>query len=374
LKQPGTHQRVFGLDILRASAILFVLQIHSLAFIRPHANVHYYWMFILDGVDLFFVLSGFLIGGIIIRMISDKEFTGRQLVQFWTRRWFRTLPNYFLILIVLLGGYYYAFHHFPGKTVQFFFFSQSFSSPHPDFFPEAWSLAVEEWFYLLVPLGLFLLLRIKGNKKNAILLWICFVLVTATVFRLYKVYNHHYTDWDKDIRKQVLTRLDSIMYGFLGAWLYHYKRILWEKRKTLLFIAGLILLFGSRVLYARYFKFPGYAEYIYISTQSIGTLMLLPKLNSIIKGKGILFRAVTFISIISYSMYLLNYTIVLKIIMPAIIRISDMDYQKNWVHSLIAYVLFWSVTIFLSYLLYRFYEKPMMNLRERFKQKQEGTI
>jgi peptidoglycan/LPS O-acetylase OafA/YrhL len=95
MKEAGANKRIFGLDILRASAILFVMLSHSRAFIDPHAGTYYYGLFILDGVDLFFVLSGFLIGGILIRTINDKGLTWVQLTNFWTRRWFRTLPNYF---------------------------------------------------------------------------------------------------------------------------------------------------------------------------------------------------------------------------------------------------------------------------------------
>jgi peptidoglycan/LPS O-acetylase OafA/YrhL len=375
MKEHGTNKRIFGLDILRAAAILFVMQMHSLTFIRPHANVDYYHLFILDGVDLFFVLSGFLIGGILIRTINDTGLSRNQLTIFWARRWFRTLPDYFLVLVVLIIGYRYAFNVFPDKMPEFFFFFQNFASPHPHFFPEAWSLAVEEWFYLLVPLGLFFVIRMGKNKKKNILLWICFVLIAITVFRIYKAWSHQYIEdrtWDENIRKQVLTRLDSIMYGFLGAWLYCYKPVAWNKRKNLLLIAGILILFGSRVISAQSIA---YYKYVYISAQSIGTLCLLPKLNSIVKGKGILYRAFTFISIVSYSMYLLNYTIMLKIVIPGIMRISGMNYEQNIFHAAICYILFWGLTISFSWLLYRFYEKPMMNLREKLRlKKAEGAI
>jgi len=362
-------KRVFGLDILRAAAIIFVLQIHSLEFIRPYTDTHYYWLFILDGVDLFFVLSGFLIGGILLRAIDKGGLGWTSLTNFWIRRWFRTLPNYFLVLFILLAGYYYAFGHFPDKTLHYFIFTQNFTDPHPHFFPEAWSLAVEEWFYLLVPFGLFLLLKFGKFKRKIIFSWICFVLIAATLYRLYKTSmlpSMEGATYDADIRKEVVTRMDSIMYGFLGAYLSHYRVAVWEKWKNGFFITGLLLLFGSRWVYSlnEY-----YALFGYTTVQSIGTLLLLPKLNSIITGKGIIYRAVTFISIISYSLYLVHYTIVLRIIIPGIMRITGMDYEKNIIHSVIGYLLFWSIAIAISYLLYRFYEKPMMDLRERFSKK-----
>jgi peptidoglycan/LPS O-acetylase OafA/YrhL len=339
------------------------MQMHGLRYIEPHADVHYYWLFILDGVDLFFVLSGFLIGGILIRMIAEKEFTSQQLFHFWIRRWFRTLPNYILILLVLLAGYRYAFHDWPEKAIRYFSFTQNFASPHPHFFPEAWSLSVEEWFYLLVPFGLFIVINLTKKKERSSLLWILTVLIAVTFFRLYRTATLN-GDWDLNIRKEVFTRLDSIMYGFLGAYLNYYHHRSWEKRKNVLFVAGLLLLFGSRVWAAYHVE---YYKYIYISVQSIGTLLLLPKLNSIRTGKGIVFKAITFISVISYSMYLLNYTMVSKIILPKALNILGMTNEKNSFHSMVALSLFWIITIFLSWLLYRLYELPMMNLRNRFK-------
>jgi peptidoglycan/LPS O-acetylase OafA/YrhL len=361
----ATSNRIFGLDILRAAAILFVMQSHSLAFMKPYVDVHYYWLFILDGVDLFFVLSGFLIGGILIRTINNNSFTWTQLANFWKRRWFRTLPNYFLVLIVLLFGYYFVFDKLPDKFLHYFSFTQCFNEPHPRFFPEAWSLAVEEWFYLLIPLGLFVVLYFAGNKRKAILAWIYFVIVAATAYRWYRVYTFDYPEsltHDFNMRGLVLTRLDSIMYGFLGAYLLHYRAFAWEKRKNLLFALGLLLLFGSRIVAADNLF---YYKYLYVSAQSIGTLLLLPKLNSVVQGKGLVYRAITFISIISYSMYLLNFTIVLKIIIPKIMILSGMNYKTNMRHGIIGYTLFWAITIFLSWLLYRLYERPMMNLRQR---------
>src|SRR5689334_11843153 len=245
----ASPHRIYGLDILRAAAILFVLQIHSLRFIAAHTDTYYYWLYILDGVDLFFVLSGFLIGGILLRTINKNGLDWQALRSFWIRRWFRTLPNYFLLLIALLAGYRYVFDEFPPKTLQFFVFLQNFADPHPRFFPESWSLAVEEWFYIIIPLGLFFLLKTSKNKKRIVISWICFVIIAISVFRIYKTSTLHYHElntWDQYIRKQVLTRMDSIMYGFLGAYFSYYRFAFWDKWKNGLFIAGVLFLFGSR--------------------------------------------------------------------------------------------------------------------------------
>jgi peptidoglycan/LPS O-acetylase OafA/YrhL len=92
--------RVFGLDILRAAAILFVVIGHGSLLLSEELRVLCNYFFF-DRVSIFFVLSGFLIGGILIKLIEKNGFSLTILKSFWIRRWFRTLPNYFLILIVL---------------------------------------------------------------------------------------------------------------------------------------------------------------------------------------------------------------------------------------------------------------------------------
>ncbi|MEI7616870.1 MAG: acyltransferase [Actinomycetota bacterium] len=147
--------RILGLDILRAVAILLVIYGHGALFV-PQKFIPYYKLPFpaIDGVSIFFVLSGYLIGKILFKIIQNSELKPKDLLNFWIRRWFRTLPNYFLILGILLAipllksGI--IAHDFNWKYLLFL---QNFSGPHPNFFPEAWSLCIEEWFYLLFPIA-----------------------------------------------------------------------------------------------------------------------------------------------------------------------------------------------------------------------------
>lgn len=122
--------RIFGLDVIRAIAILLVLFSHSTILLFPDKDTTLLTIirfFGTIGVDLFFVLSGFLIGGIILKQLVLGKTALKSFVYFWIRRWFRTLPNYFLILLlnillvfVFYGeivegtGYYFVFY----KTFQ----------------------------------------------------------------------------------------------------------------------------------------------------------------------------------------------------------------------------------------------------------------
>jgi peptidoglycan/LPS O-acetylase OafA/YrhL len=365
---PATHKRIYGLDILRACAILCVMLRHSLDFFVPHFDMFYPGLAIPDGVNLFFVLSGFLIGGILLRTV-DESTRPSALWQFWVRRWFRTLPNYFLVLLVLLAAYFFVFHKLPDKAFSYFTFTQAFNSPHPHFFPEAWSLAVEEWFYLLVPAGLFLILRFaKGGRRYVILVYIISVIVAVTMYRCGRIntlWDTHGFNFDFEIQKLVLMRLDAIMFGFAGSYCAHYFPGRWHENKNLLFAAGLVISFGSRAMIA----LPDvmfFLKYIYLTAISTGALLLLPKLSAVISGRGITYKSVTFISIISYSMYLLNYTLVSRVILPVLSKMAGVQHETNVAVAWLAWGLFWVITIVLSYLLYRFYELPVMNLRNKF--------
>ena len=67
------------------------------------------WIPLINGVELFFVLSGFLIGGILIKTFQkDNSFGIKTISNFWIRRWFRTLPNYDLILILNIIVVYFG--------------------------------------------------------------------------------------------------------------------------------------------------------------------------------------------------------------------------------------------------------------------------
>jgi peptidoglycan/LPS O-acetylase OafA/YrhL len=139
-------KRLPGLDLLRAAAIVMVLLAHY-----PKAGhdigeriLNFGW----TGVDLFFVLSGFLIGRQLLQPIAAGE--PARLGRFYARRFFRTLPPYFAVLPL----YFVAKHAWNWK---YMFFVQNFHMPAT--FTPSWSLCVEEQFYLLFPLAAVVLFQ-----------------------------------------------------------------------------------------------------------------------------------------------------------------------------------------------------------------------
>ena len=93
--------RVFGLDLLRAAAIQMVIYAHAFVVLYPHFGepLGYFGHGGFYGVELFFVLSGFLIGQILLRTGADFARAGN-VAFFYVRPWFRTLPLFFLFLFV----------------------------------------------------------------------------------------------------------------------------------------------------------------------------------------------------------------------------------------------------------------------------------
>jgi len=170
------------LDILRGVAVLLVLACHCRA---SEFLLRSGW------VDLFFVLSGFLVSGL---LFVEHQRTGRiRIWRFFARRGFKIYPAfYFFVAVTLLFD---ALHSKPpeiSSLIRELVFIQNYG---PAIWPHTWSLAVEEHFYLLVGLGLFTascLLRTPFRFLPIALLAVCAMalvlrLVTATVIPVWDI-------------------------------------------------------------------------------------------------------------------------------------------------------------------------------------------
>ena len=371
LKIDIDSKRIFGLDILRAFAILFVIYQHAGNYVPTKLKATYN-LFVLDGVSIFFVLSGFLIGRILIQLIEQPSFNTKSLFKFWKRRWLRTLPNYFLILLLLIVLNLIFTDGFTLSSVKnYFIFSQNLNLPHPSFFPEAWSLSIEEWFYFITPIGLFILIkRLKLNAKQSILILTISIVIVAMLIRYYKFTAYNITshgDWDLLLRKQVVTRLDSIIFGVIGAYFQYYYLKHWIKHKHLFFTIGIALLALTKVLGFLDLK-PVNGMYNCVFSFSVfaaAILFLLPYLSSIKHGKGRLSSFFSYTSVISYAIYILHLSVIQFWIIDNIDwSLLDINYKLL---SAIKYSLFILLTFGLSTLLYKYFELPMMNLRDKNK-------
>lgn len=372
--------RVFGLDLLRALAILFVVCGHASHLLPSVAEHPLFPYFIFDGVTLFFVLSGFLIGRILLRNLSREAVTYRTLLVFWIRRWFRTLPNYFLVLILLISLTAAIGDNtppLPDSIALYFVFAQNLAWNHPAYFGEAWSLAVEEWFYLCIPIPLFLASKANGaHRHRLILACIALVILASTAIRLLRVADLPPTtemEWAYTLKMQVVTRMDSLMLGVLGAYLSIHARQAWDKAGTVALIVGLVVLVADQLM-RRGTAPQAYLNYWALSVTPLATLLLLPKLSAWQRKPSLISNSITFVSLISYSMYLVNQAPILETLLPWLMpklmhylwRFADYSVE-------IRFTLFWVLTVAVSYLLYRYFELPMMGLRDRWPNASKAT-
>ncbi|MET0230002.1 MAG: acyltransferase [Rhodanobacteraceae bacterium] len=207
-------RHVFGLDFVRALAVAMVLFTHASVLFIPvvsdFAAFDPWWLPGQLGVELFFVLSGFLIGGILATEASRGDLDVRQ---FWMRRWLRTLPNYYLFLVLNLVLERVATGAWPSAWA-YAIFSQNLAWPNPAFYPESWSLAVEEIFYLVAPL-LIVVARGRLARWMRPVPWIVTGILVFTALRIGYVL-HANPEWDAGVRKVTFVRLDAIAYGVLA--------------------------------------------------------------------------------------------------------------------------------------------------------------
>jgi peptidoglycan/LPS O-acetylase OafA/YrhL len=368
-----THSsgRVFGLDLLRAAAIMMVICAHGFVVLYRHfgdalaifGHGGFY------GVELFFVLSGFLIGQILIRTGSDLDQAG-SVAFFYVRRWFRTLPLFFLFLIVNVA-FERLFRAHPigfGEALSHGFFLRNVTGFHMTFFPESWSLAIEEWFYLLFPAALWLFLKMT-RRFDAVFLTAAFgFLAFSTVARMIGAQDPAAT-WSEELRMVVIYRFDALMIGMICAWLSLRYPQPWRRSALFAALAGLVLLlamyatlwriqngqlaFGDDSYFARTFRF---------TLVSIGFALLLPWASAWkLAGENFGSTAVRRIALWSYGLYLVHLPVFLLVTRGGL----GADAPMSLTAALFSFALQIGGAMLLSALLYRFFEAPCTRLREK---------
>ncbi len=354
--------------MVRSAAILLVLVSHALIFFFHWSYLQLRELFYITGflgVELFFVLSGFLIGKIILKeVLADASWPS--LRRFYLRRWFRTLPPYFLVVLFLLAT---------GSpfTWQNLFFVQTFQRRSMGFFPVSWSLAIEEWFYLFVPLLLLLVAAgSQPHRRARRVLVTCFVVIGASLTARWFVVRAMNPPFAFGVAHQPPLRMDSLTLGVVLAVLsVHYPRgyeFLASRRRLLfpLALAGIGFTVGYQlfVLY-RQFRVD---QSVYVRT---GFLLVVPVFISLLvvslessrslnreRPRSWWVRSIEFLSVTSYAAYLIHSSIFGSL--------SQRGAQKENPGLAAGYcVAAFSLTLLASYFFYRLYERPILRLRDR---------
>lgn len=348
------------LDLCRALAVLLVVVCHGLTFIPGDAVLLAKWMTGYFGVEIFFCLSGFLIGAIIIDTIKDFDGSPSDIAIFMARRWFRTLPNYYfyLVLNLLIFSLGWSFAY-PSEIGKYLVFTQNLLTPHPAFFPEAWSLAVEEIFYLLLPLAFFAIWSVLRRPMTSLLVALLILLGLSMALRYHGALNA--THWDEQMRKVAMFRLDSLMWGVLLAVLH--RKIL-SSGETLLRMTGCALLCCLPVAVYTVSKGVAWLDtsffgrfWLFTITSlgicgmlSLGLCVRLPWIVSSISGR---------VAKWSYSMYLSNLS-ALYIVLHFFGRGDDLQAQ------LLRFAGYLGIVFGMSMVTHSFVEMPFLFARDRF--------
>ncbi|EHH69252.1 acyltransferase family protein [Gluconobacter morbifer] len=222
----NTRQRLAGPDLVRSLAIIDVLVCHDgTVFLSWWHRTLDFHLAVLGffGVMMFFVLSGFLIGTIMLDLL-DNGTSLRGWGTFLIRRWLRTLPAYYgWLLLVLVPLAYFGPYGVTWDTARhalprFLTMTQNLAWPMvAEWFAVTWSLSVEEWFYLGFPVLLvgLLMCRIPRRVAFGAVLGVFFLLPLC-----WRLALPHSVDWVEVTSKIVTCRFDSIAWGVAAAWLY----------------------------------------------------------------------------------------------------------------------------------------------------------
>ncbi len=320
------------------------------------------------GVEIFFVLSGFLIGRILLNQFLKEDYNLNSVKHFWKRRWFRTLPNYFLILIINIFIFKLIQQELPDSLWKYFFFLHNFSSELPPFFMESWSLSIEEFAYVLLPFSLLLLsfLKLKTQKitqfRNCILL-VILLFFLSKVFYHFSLENKSIVFWNINLRTTVIYRIDGIFYGVLASYFYVTQKEKWKQFSNIFLIIGFLVLGIIHALIAvgilNFTDNLFFWNVLYLPFISIAIAFTIPFFTKIKTAKKSILKPITFISITSYAIYLLHNSVVLHL-MKHYYPVENLSANSIVLYCFV-YLL---ITLILSYILYSFFEKPMTDLRE----------
>ncbi len=206
------HQvRIGGLDGLRAAAIVSVLCLHAaIVSIHMPSMIRIPCLYGWAGVDLFFVLSGYLIGSQVFRL--GLKMDSVEITRFWLRRWFRTLPLYYFVLFVYVIVLPRCGIPFRNWNWRYLLMLQNYM-PLQDF-QQSWSLCIEEQFYLAFPILAAIATRLRLKPwvwliPGLISLILRWMLVNPSADRIAAQYA---------IRFPIYTHMDGLSVGvFLAA-------------------------------------------------------------------------------------------------------------------------------------------------------------
>jgi peptidoglycan/LPS O-acetylase OafA/YrhL len=358
--------RIHGLDTLRAVAVTLVVLHHYVLFVSFDATFGWAGQVGWVGVDLFFALSGYLIGNQILGALRSPG--GLSLPRFYARRLLRTLPNFYAVLAL-----YALWPAFRGAAPmlplwQYLSFTQNIGLEPGTAFSHAWSLCIEEQFYMLLPacalLGLALGRRGAGVRWAWAAVALAFAAGVAIRAGLW-LHGQQDANWMhfyyRNIYYASWCRYDELLAGVALALLKHGHRAAWDR---LMGMGTWLLAAGASVcvLALRWFLADHYGLWTTVfgfPLLALGcSLLILAALAPDSPLHRVRVPGAASLALWSYAVYLVHKQV--SILTGQALGAAGYGPGHPWT---IAAAL--TASVLAGWLLYRLVEWPFMRLRER---------
>lgn len=388
-KTDAPKKSFFALDLLdnrypalhglRVIAILTVIQYHVTWIFWGEQGIPLHRGFvdgsltIFFGMDLFFLLSGFLIGSILLRSLQKSG--TQDLRRFYLRRILRTFPSYYVVLTVLALAFPLTAQQRAHLPYEYVYLTNFMPLNRPSIVMFwGWSLALEEQFYLTVPLLFFVLHRLRSERARLGLLgllWLAGLVVRLVIF-------YRGRPWDDfllygAVYFRTYTRFDTLIAGIFLAFLHqrHGEKVgvflSQPKNRALVALPSLACLwlllrptmFGAQNL-----------QLVHIfAWGTVTTLMYLTALPLLLHGDGWIHRALSApffrrAATLGYGVYLVHIPLIDHLMVPMAKALSAKHVSLVLVWPL-SMLLTTALSFLIGYLMHIFIEKPSLYLRER---------
>jgi len=374
------------LDFLRSIAIILVMLVHFNERFYPlpansflHRLAAWGW----NGVGLFFALSGFLIGGQLIESLQTRSFSFKK---FYIKRFWRIFPPYYFSLLIVAILYFTGLADdnviYPDgsatdiiKTLVYHtLYLQDYLRLPRLQVALYWSLAVEEQFYILAPLLLYMIWRYCRPYFPLILSGLI-VIGISTRFMLYGPD----LNWLLDIRFPFHTRFDSLLFGVLAAYLF----IVYNERlknlsaftRWILFLSsfaaiGACLIFGGTgngyFNTCWQFTLTGFGFSLLTLTITISSF------DSYIHTYLKKFFSIT--ARLSYTIYLYHLMLIFPLGHIIIKAHKYLGYNPGRVGFLLSFCLYFLCVLAASAIVYQFIDRPSMSYRKKILKRMEARM
>lgn len=340
------------IDGLRAIAVISVIIFHLNPDWLPGGFI---------GVDIFFVISGYLITSIIYSEMKDNTFSFQK---FYMRRVKRILPVFFAVILTTLGlGYLIML---PGSFYELnksafaalFFFSNIYFAKtggyfeNPDNFPllHTWSLSVEEQYYLIWPIILLILFKLGYKHKKMITVTVSLLIISFTTAQIFAV-----SDKFSTLAYYLLpTRAGELLIGSILAFLHSQKNKEEYPCASVSGLAGIGLIILSLIFLQKNSIFPG----INALWPTIGAGLIIYGNQYSFINKLLSLKPIVYTGLISYSLYLWHW--------PILAFLHYCYLTTNNELPLKAEIFALALTVILAILSYTLIEKPTRKMEISF--------